>query len=101
MITKRERNLSQLMIAVQAAISVVLFYLVDLFLPHMGIIFYEKWFFMSQIAIIWTFLFTKFRLGIIFRASSFGSMIQGYLVTISIGGVLLFLELEQYGHLST
>lgn len=94
MITKRERNLSQLMVAVQAAISVVLFYLVDLFLPHMGVVSYEKWFFMSQIAIIWTFLFTKFRLGIIFRASSFGSMIQGYLVTISIGGVLLFLELE-------
>jgi len=94
MITKREKRLSQLMIAVQVIISVVLFYLVDLFLPHMGVISYEKWFFMSQIALIWTLLFSKFRLGVIFRASTFGSMIQGYLVTISIGGFLLFLELE-------
>ena len=94
MITKRERNLSQLMIAVQVAISVVLFYLIDLILPHMGVISYEKWFFMSQIALIWSLLFSQFRLGVIFRASTFGSMIKGYLVTISIGGFLLFLELE-------
>lgn len=94
MITKRERSLSRLMIVVQVAISVILFYLIDFFFPHIGVVSYEKWFFISQIALIWSLLFYKFHLGVIFRISSFGSMIKGYMVTIGIGGLVLFLEIE-------
>jgi exopolysaccharide biosynthesis polyprenyl glycosylphosphotransferase len=94
MITKREKKLSNAMIIVQVAISVLVFLSIEIFFPSPVIKLYEKLFFISQIIIIWSFLFYKFRLGVIFRATSFTSMIRGYLVTISIAGILLFIELK-------
>jgi len=94
MITKREKKLSNAMIIVQVAISVLVFLSIEIFFPSPVIKLYEKLFFISQIIIIWSFLFYKFRLGVIFRATSFTSMIRGYLVTLSIAGILLFIELK-------
>lgn len=103
MITKRERKLSNLLILIQVIISLFIFHLVELFVPNPKIELHEKIFYLTQIAIIWLFLFYKFRLGVIFRASTFLSMIRGYLVTISIASILLFLELRiliLFGHYS-
>lgn len=82
------------MIFVQVVISLLVFLLIEFFFPSPVIQPFEKAFFLSQIAIIWSFLFYKFRLGVIFRVSSFISMIRGYLVTLSIAGILLFIELR-------
>jgi len=103
MITKREKKLSNLMIFVQVAISLLLFLAVELFFPSPVITLFEKLFFLSQIAIIWSVLFYKFRFGVIFRVTSFVSMIRGYFVTLSIAGILLFIELRiliLFGHYS-
>jgi len=103
MITKREKKLSNVLIIVQVIISLLLFHFVEYYVPNPKIDWHEKLFFLTQIAIIWLFLFYKFRLGVIFRASTFLSMIRGYLVTISIAGVLLFFELRLliiFGHYS-
>lgn len=94
MITKREKKLSNIMIFTQVVISLAVFLAVEFCYPSPVIQIHEKLFFLSQIAIIWTFLFYKFRLGVIFRVSTFGSMIYGYFVTISIAGILLFIELK-------
>ena len=94
MLTKREKKLSNAMIIVQVVISVLVFLSIEIFFPSPVIEIYEKLFFISQIIIIWSFLFYKFRLGVIFRATSFTSMIRGYLVTLSIAGILLFIELK-------
>ncbi len=82
MITKRERKLSNLMIFIQVLISIFVFLLVELLYPSPVIQPFEKAFFLSQIAIIWSVLFYKFRLGVIFRVSNFLSMIRGYFVTL-------------------
>lgn len=103
MITKREKKLSNIMILVQVVISLLVFLLVERCFPSPVIEPPEKAFFLSQIAIIWSVLFYKFRLGVIFRVSSFVSMIRGYLVTLSIAGILLFIELRLlilFGHYS-
>lgn len=82
------------MIFTQVVISLVVFIIIEFCYPSPVVQIYEKLFFLSQIAIIWTFLFYKFRLGVIFRVSTFGSMIYGYFVTLSIAGILLFIELK-------
>ena len=82
------------MIFTQVVISLVVFIIIEICYPSPVVQIHEKLFFLSQIAIIWTFLFNKFRLGVIFRVSTFGSMIYGYFVTLSIAGILLFIELK-------
>ncbi len=94
MITKREKGLSRLMIAVQVILSLFIFFIIDSLFPNPAVFYKEQLFFLSQIAIIWTFLFTKFRLGIIFRAFTFSNLIYGYVVTICIAGIALFIELK-------
>lgn len=94
MITKREKKLSNLMILLQVVISLLVFLLLENYFPSPVVEPFEKAFFLSQIALIWTVLFYKFRLGVIFRVSSFLRMIRGYLMTLSIAGILLFIELR-------
>lgn len=91
------------MILIQVLISMLVFYCLECFYNATFIPLYEKLFFLTQIAVLWSFLFYKFRLGVIFRSSTFLSMIRGYLVTISIAGVSLLLELRLFilfGHYS-
>lgn len=94
MLTRRERSLSGLMIVVQVVLSLLIFSVLEFFYPAQHVQWYEELFFLSQIAVIWGYLFTKFHLGVIFRHTSYISMLRGYLVTISIAGILLFLELR-------
>jgi len=103
MLTKRERKLSTLMIFIQVALSLLVFLLVELIYPSPVVGLTEKIFFLSQITLIWSFLFFKFRLGVIFRVCNFLSMIRGYFVTLCIAGVVLFIELRLlilFGHYS-
>jgi len=91
------------MIFLQVVISLFVFLSIDLFYPSPAIQPFETVFFLSQIAIIWSVLFYKFRLGIIFRVSNFPAMIRGYFVTLCIAGILLFIELRiliLFGHYS-
>ncbi len=92
MITKRETKLSRVMVAVQVIISILLFCAIEFFFPSPVFNAKEKTFLVIQIALIWSVLFYKLRLGIIFRATSFGNMIRGYLATIGFGSILLLLE---------
>ena len=94
MITKRETNLSQLMILLQIALTIVVFVSIELFFPQRVFNLKEKTGILIQIVLIWGFLFQKFRLGIVFRATSFASLIRGYLVTIFLGSLLMYLEIE-------
>jgi exopolysaccharide biosynthesis polyprenyl glycosylphosphotransferase len=94
MITKREADLSQIMVVVQVTISLILFLLIERFFPKRIFNLNEQIALLVQIGLIWGILFTKFRLGVIFRVNSFYSMIRGYLVTISFGTILIFSELE-------
>lgn len=94
MITKREKDLSQLMIILQVVITIGLFLLVELFFPQRVFNLKEKAVILFQIALIWSVLFYKFRLGIVFRNSQFSGMIRGYIVTIIFGCLLLYLEVE-------
>ena len=94
MITKREKDLSQLMIFIQVAITVFLFLIVEFFFSNRVFNLKEKAVMLFQIIIIWSVLFNKFRLGIVFRNGRFSEMIRGYIVTISFGSLLLYLEVE-------
>jgi hypothetical protein len=94
MITKRETRLAKAMIFVQVILSVFLFYVLEFFYKQPQVGWSEKIFFITQITLIWSVLFYKFKLGVIFRLTSFSSMIRGYLVTLSIAGILLFVELK-------
>ena len=94
MITKRETKLSELMITAQVLYTVLLFLTVTVYFYDWAFTFVEKTFFVCQITLIWGYLLYKFRLGIIFRADSFSSMLRGYLVTVCLGSALIFIELE-------
>ena len=94
MITKRETNLSQLMIFLQVVLTIFVFLTIELFFPHQVFNLVEKAAMLIQIILIWSVFFNKFRLGIVFRTSSLVSMIRGYVVTIFFGSLLLFLEVE-------
>jgi len=80
------------MIAIQVLISILLFVGIEVFFPQPAVSIYERVFFLLQIIVIWSFLFTKFRLGIIFRAETFGNMTRGYLFTITMGALILLTE---------
>lgn len=81
------------MILVQVVFTMIVFLLVDLFFTRPVFSLKENIALLIQIAVIWSFSLSKFRLGIIFRANTFGSMIRGYLVTISLGCTLFITEL--------
>ena len=101
MITKRESKLSRIMILVQVVITLLLFWGVELFFPRKVFSLPENIALLVQITLIWSIFFNKFRLGIIFRANSFFSMIRGYLVTLSFGSLLFLTEigLFSFSHL--
>ena len=94
MITKRETNLSQLMIFLQVVLTIFVFLSIELFFPQQVFNLVEKAAMLIQIILIWGIFFNKFRLGIVFRTSSLVSMIRGYVVTIFFGSLFLFLEVE-------
>lgn len=94
MITKRESKLSRMMIVIQVVFTVILFLVTEYFFSHPVFNLKEKIAILFQIILIWSVLMYKFRLGIIFRADTFASMIRGYLVTVSLGAALLFSEIE-------
>jgi len=96
MLTKRERGLSQVMIIAQVVYTVLLFLFIDEFFSKHVFNLTEKIILLSQIIVLWSFAFYKFRLGIIFRSNPFGSMLRGYLVTIFFGCILLLSELELF-----
>lgn len=81
------------MILVQVIITILLFLGVELFFPRRVFSLKEDIALLVQIGVIWTIFFDKFRLGVIFRVNTFGSMIRGYLVTISLGCSLFLIEL--------
>ena len=82
MITKREKKLSTVMIITQLLITVLSFYFTKLFISDDVFSFNEFVIVAIQTIVIWSFLLYKFKLGIIFRATGFGNLIRGYIVTI-------------------
>jgi exopolysaccharide biosynthesis polyprenyl glycosylphosphotransferase len=93
MITKRETELSKLMIGIQVGITIILFLSIEKLFPLNPFNFRLEIAFISQIILIWSILFYKFRLGFIFRSNNFSSMIRGYLITIIFGSALFYLEI--------
>jgi exopolysaccharide biosynthesis polyprenyl glycosylphosphotransferase len=93
MLTKREDLLSKIMIAAQVAITLIVFYFTHFFFGQYLLSPLSRLFILIQIAIIWTLLFSKFNLGIIYRRVKFINLMQGLLVTITIGTGLIFLEI--------
>lgn len=92
MITKREKKLSKIMIVTQVLISVLTFYCTGFVVSNDIFSFYGFLFVTIQIIVIWSFLLYKFKLGIIFRATGFGNLIRGYIVTIGLGLGIFYSE---------
>jgi len=92
MITKRESILSQILVVVQVLISLLLFLCLHLIVPQTTISIFDKIFFSTQIMVVWGLLFSKFRLGIVFRETPFFNMLRGYVATIMLGGFLFLFE---------
>ena len=92
MITKREKKLSKIMIVTQVLISVLTFYCTGFVVSNDIFSFYGFLFVTIQIIVIWSFLLYKFKLGIIFRATGFGNLIRGYIVTIGLGVGIFYSE---------
>jgi exopolysaccharide biosynthesis polyprenyl glycosylphosphotransferase len=92
MLTQRESNLSNVMIALQVALSAIIF-TCTFSLPSTSILTPEhQIMFINQIIIIWSTCFYLLRLGIIFRNRSLYSMIRGYLATITLGIIFFLIE---------
>ncbi len=85
MITKREKNLSTVMIAIQVLITVLSFYLTKFILSNQPFDQREYFFLIIQIIPLWSIFLYKFKLGIIFRATGYGNLIRGYIVMIGLG----------------
>lgn len=81
------------MIFVQVLISIFVLFILHFSYPVKVFSYSALTFFSVQIAILWAFSFNKFRLGIIFRAQSFSSMVQGYLITLFFAAALFITEL--------
>ncbi|MDD3322981.1 MAG: sugar transferase [Paludibacter sp.] len=92
MFTKREKNLSFIMIFIQVILTLSIFSITQLFFPHQIFNQNVNFLFLFQISLIWTFFLNKFKLGIVFRARSFGSRFRWYLVTVCFGCSLLVFE---------
>lgn len=86
--------MSQILIAVQVLLSLLLFCGLKYLFPQYSVSAFEELFFVCQILVFWTFLFYKFKLGFIFRNASLESMLRGYLATLSIGGLFMIIEIE-------
>ena len=92
MITKREKKLSTVMIVTQLLITVLSFYFTKLFISDDVFSSNEFVIVAIQIIVIWSFLLYKFKLGIIFRATGFGNLIRGYILTIGLGVGVFYSE---------
>lgn len=92
MITKREKKLSTVMIVTQLLITVLSFYFTKLFISDDVFSSNEFVIVAIQTIVIWSFLLYKFKLGIIFRATGFGNLIRGYIVTIGLGLGIFYSE---------
>lgn len=73
------------MIVTQVLISVLTFYCTGFVVSNDIFSFYGFLFVTIQIIVIWSFLLYKFKLGIIYRATGFGSLIRGYIIVIGLG----------------
>ncbi len=73
------------MIVTQVFIAVLTFYFTGFVVSNDFFSFYEFLFITIQIIVIWSFLLYKFKLGIIYRATGFGSLIRGYIIVIGLG----------------
>lgn len=94
MLTKRENKLSYIMIAFQVIVSIVALNALYYFYPAKVLNTPMIVFFSIQIALLWSYSFYKFNQGVIFRAQSLTSMLQGYLITLFFGAALFITELS-------
>jgi exopolysaccharide biosynthesis polyprenyl glycosylphosphotransferase len=94
MITKREKNLSVIMIIVQVILTVLVFYITQYIYPERVFKPSEDIFFLIQIPVIWGFFLYKLNLGIIFRVNFFKTGIRDYLALIFFGMLIFYLEIK-------
>jgi exopolysaccharide biosynthesis polyprenyl glycosylphosphotransferase len=98
MITKREKELSNIMIVVQIVLTLLLFLVTGLFFPQHKHHINNTIALLTQIAIVWSVFLHKLKLGTIFRAQSIASMLRGYMVTVFFGCFFLFQEVLIISH---
>lgn len=96
MLTKRESYLSNLMIFFQILLSMGIFIVPILLLDIKIFNFREQLFFLIQIFLIWSLLFNRFHLGIIFRVASMKNMLHGYFMTVFLAATLFLTELDVF-----
>ena len=94
MFTKREINLSKVMVAVQVLITLLIFFQTELIYFENKFDTRENIYFMIQIIVIWSLSLSKFRLGIVFRAIPLAKRFRGYLVTVLFGCILFYTQIE-------
>ncbi len=84
------------MISLQVIISIFVLNILHYFYPEKILNIAMLVFFSLQIAVLWAYSFHKFNLGVIFRAQSLTSMLQGYLITLFFGAALFITELSVF-----
>ena len=94
MITKREKNLSWIMIVVQLMLTVSAFFLTQIIYPARFFKDYEDIFILFQVIIIWGFFLSQLKLGVIFRGNFKESGLRGYFTLIFFGVLILYLEVK-------
>jgi exopolysaccharide biosynthesis polyprenyl glycosylphosphotransferase len=94
MITKRERNLSKILVGFQVLITLFVFFETELIYQQKHFNSQENIYFLLQIIVIWGLFLYKFRLGIVFRAVPFFERFRGYLVTVLFGITVFYIEIK-------
>lgn len=94
MITKREKNLSVIMIITQVVLTVFVFFFTQYIYPQRVFREYEELIFLIQIIVIWGFFLKKLNLGIVFRVNSFSTGIRDYVVMIFFGILIFYIEIK-------
>jgi len=94
MITKRERYLSRAMIFTQVGLTIGLFLFIESLFPLLAFSLKEHIFLLAELVVIWSVLFAKFHLGVVFRDNSLFNMVRGYAATIFFGCTIFLIELK-------
>ncbi len=92
MIKERELFLSRISVAVQILLTVFSFLIANYFYPN-SFGNYQNWTVLGQIIILFLPLLVHFKLGFVFRNDNFSKVIRDYFLIITLGCVLILMEI--------
>lgn len=91
MIKERELLLSRVSVATQILLTIFSFLIANYFYPN-SFGNYENWTILGQIIILFLPLSARFKLGFVFRNDNFTTVIRNYFLILTLGSVLILIE---------